>query len=114
MAELSKEIIDRVYETIEVARNTGKIRKGSNEATKAIEKGDAKLVVTAGDTSPKEIVMHIPILAEEKGVVHVQVPSKADLGAAAGLDVGTACVAIVQEGEAKNLISEIVEKVRNK
>ena len=112
MAELSKEVIDTVYEAIEVARNTGKIRRGSNEATKSLEKGDTKLVVIAADVSPKEIVMHIPILAEEKGILCVQVPSKTDLGAAAGLDVGTACIAIVQEGDAKNLISEIVEKVR--
>jgi len=37
----------KVLEAVEVARNTGKIKKGSNEATKAIEKGDAKLVVYA-------------------------------------------------------------------
>ena len=114
MAELSKELIDSVYQAIEVARNTGKIKKGSNEATKLLERGEAKLVVIAGDVNPKEIVMHLPILAQEKGVVCVQVPSRAELGAAAGLDVGTACVAIVNEGEAKNLISEIIEKLKIK
>lgn len=109
--EVSKEIVEKVYEAIEVARTTGKIRKGSNEATKAIEKGHAKLVAYAKDVSPPEIVMHLPILSEEKGVLCVQVPSKEELGASAGIELGTSAVAIVQEGEAKDLIKEISNKL---
>jgi len=103
---------DKVYEAIEIAKATGKLRKGTNETTKAIERGEAKLVAIAKDISPKEIVMHIPLLAEEKGIVCIEVPSKEELGAAAGIDVGTASIAIVQEGEAKNLIKEIIEEAR--
>ena len=58
----------KVLEAIEIARTSGKIRKGSNEATKAIEKGDAKLVVYAADVTPKEIVMHLPLLCKEKNI----------------------------------------------
>jgi len=112
MAELTKELIEKVYEAIEVAKTTGKIRKGTNETTKALEKGEAKLVATSKDTSPPEIIMHIPLLAEEKGVICVQVPSKEELGAAAGINVGTSSVAIVQEGEAKNIIKEITTKIK--
>ena len=98
---------DKALEAIEVARTTGKIRKGSNEVTKAIERGHAKLVVVAQDVTPKEIVMHIPLLAKEKGVLCVEVPSKDNLGASAGLEVGTAAVVIVQEGDAKKVIEEL-------
>ena len=101
---------DKIYEAVEVAKATGKLRKGTNETTKAIEKGEAKLVVIAKDTSPPEITMHLPLLAEEKGVPCVEVSSKEELGAAAGIDVPTGSVAIVVEGEAKNLIKEIVKK----
>ena len=101
---------DKVYEAVEVAKATGKIRKGTNETTKAIEKGDAKLVVIAKDVTPPEITMHLPLLAEEKGVPFAEVPSKEELGAAAGIDKSTASVAIVAEGEAKNLIKEISKK----
>lgn len=107
---LSKEIVDKVYEAIEVAKNTGKIKKGANEVTKILEKGEAKLVAFASDTSPKEIIMHLSVLSQEKGVTCVEVPSKTDLGASAGLEVGTTAVAITLEGEAKNLISEIIAK----
>ena len=101
---------DKIYEAIETAKATGKLRKGTNEVTKAIEKGEAKLVVTAKDVSPPEIIMHIPLLCEEKGIPCVQVPSREELGAAAGIEKPTASVAIVVEGEAKNLIKEISGK----
>ena len=110
--EASKEMIDKVYEAIEVAKATGKLRKGTNEATKALEKGQAKLVAIAKDVNPPEITMHIPLIAEEKNIPCVQVPSKEELGAAAGLDVPTGCVAIVVEGDAKQLIKQIAEGMK--
>ena len=110
--EIAKEMVDKVYEVIEVAKATGKLKKGSNEVTKAIERGTAKLVVVAKDVNPPEIVMHIPILCEEKNIPCVQVPSKEELGAAAGIDLPTASVAVIVEGEAKDMIKEIVGKIK--
>ena len=111
MVEVSKEVVDKVLEAIEVAKATGKVKKGTNEVTKAIERGTAKLVAVAKDASPPEIVMHIPLLAEEKGILCVEVPSKEELGASAGIAVPTASAAVVAEGESKALIKEITEKV---
>ncbi len=100
---------DKVYETVEVARATGKIRKGGNEATKSLEKGEAKLVVIAKDVSPPEITMHIPLLAKEKGVPCLEVPSREELGAAAGLSVSTTAIVVVKEGEAKDYIKKLAK-----
>jgi large subunit ribosomal protein L7Ae len=111
MAELSKEIIEKVYEAIEVARSTGKLRKGANEVTKVVEKGTAKLVAIAKDVQPKEIVMHLPLLSKEKGIPCVEVPSKEELGTAAGLAVSTGAVAITQEGDAKNILKDIIKSL---
>ena len=97
----------KILEIVEVARTTGKIRKGANETTKAIEKGEAKLVVYAADVSPREIIMHLPLLCKDKNVLCVEVSKKEDLGAAAGLAVGTAAVAVVNEGEAKAALQRI-------
>ncbi len=108
---MAEELVDKVLEAVEIARTTGKIRKGTNEVTKAVERGEAKLVVIAQDVSPKEIVMHLPLLAKEKKIPLVEVPSKEELGVAAGLSVATASVAIVKEGDAKNLIITIAKKV---
>ncbi|MBI2579774.1 MAG: 50S ribosomal protein L7ae [Candidatus Aenigmarchaeota archaeon] len=98
---------DDILEVIETARETGKIRKGVNEATKAVERGVAKLVVVAEDVDPKEIVMHLPALCDEKKIPLHKVPSKNDLGRAAGLDVSTAAIAVVDAGEAKKKLSEL-------
>ena len=99
----------KALEAVEIAKNTGKIRKGSNEVTKALERGIAKLVVYAKDVSPPEVVMHLPVLAKEKGVPCIQVNTKEELGTAAGLPVPTTAVAIVEEGEAKSLVKELKE-----
>lgn len=99
----------KVLEAIEIARTSGKIRKGANEATKAVEKGQAKLVVYAADVSPKEIVMHLPLLCKEKNIPCVAVSKKEDLGAAAGLPVPTTAVAIVKEGDSKTTIESLTQ-----
>ncbi len=38
--DVSKELADRIYELVESARDEGKVKKGTNEATKAIERKD--------------------------------------------------------------------------
>ncbi len=90
----------RILEVVEVARETGKVRKGINEVTKAIERSQAKLVVIAEDTNPPEIIMHIPALCDEKKIKYVKVPSKSELGRAVGIGVSTSAVAIVEPGQA--------------
>ena len=108
-----KEIVEKTYEAIELAKTSGKIKKGTNEVTKAIEKGQAKLVAVAKDVNPPEVVMHIPLLCKEKGVPCVQVDSKEELGAAAGLEVPTVSVAIVVEGEAKNAVKAVTDALKH-
>ena len=57
--DVPKELSDKILQTVEVAKNTGNIRKGINETTKAVERGVAQLVVIANDVEPQEIVMHL-------------------------------------------------------
>lgn len=111
MAEANKEIIDKAYEAIEIAKKTGKIKKGANEVTKLVERGQAKLVLVAGDVNPPEVIMHFGPLCKEKKIPLVTVPSKEELGTVAGLNVSTAAVAIVKEGDAKDLIKQIADKL---
>ncbi len=112
--EVPKEISDRVINAISVAKDTGKIRKGANETTKSIESGKAMLVVIAADVNPEEIVMHLPILCEEKGIPFVYVPTKVDLGKAIGLTVTCAAIAIENLGGAKDEIEDILTKLGQK
>jgi len=112
MAEASKEIQDKALEVVETAKNTGKIKKGVNEATKAIERGIAKLVLIAKDINPAEITMHLSPLCQEKNIPLVEVSSKEELGTAAGLAVSTAAVAVIDEGEAKKILKDVTQKLK--
>ncbi|MBI3052420.1 50S ribosomal protein L7ae [Candidatus Woesearchaeota archaeon] len=107
---MAKESDERVLEAVEIAKSTGKLKKGTNEVTKAIERGTAKLVVVAKDVNPPEIVMHIPLLAKEKGIPFAEVQSREELGAAAGLSVATGSVAVTAEGDAKDIIKELAKE----
>jgi len=110
--EVEKEIIEASYEALKIASKTGSIRKGTNETTKSVERGNAKIVMIAGDVDPPEVVAHLPILCEERKIPFLFVPSKSQLGSAIGIDVPSAAVCITESGEAKDLVKEIAERVK--
>ncbi len=95
------------YTIVEKARKTGKIDKGTNEVTKAIERGTAKLVVVASDVEPKEIIKHLAILCKEKGIKYAEVESKKKLGISVGLPVSCSSVAIISAGDAEKDVNAI-------
>ena len=109
--EVSAEIQNKALEAIEIARDTGKIKKGANEATKAIERGIAQLVIIGADVEPAEIVMHIGPLCDEKQVPYVFINQQNDVGAACGLQVGCTAAAVVKPGKAKNIVENLAEQV---
>jgi len=109
--EVPKDLANAIYEAVATANQTGKVRKGVNETTKCIERGLAKLVVIAKDVTPEEIIMHLPMLCDEKQIPYAYVPSKQELGNAVGISVATASVAIESEGDGRKLIDEIRGKL---
>ena len=109
--ETPADLEERALDALEVARDTGSVKKGTNETTKAVERGNAQLVFIAEDVSPEEIVMHLPELAEEKGIPVIFVETQDDVGHAAGLEVGSAAAAVVAAGDASDDIEDIGEKV---
>ncbi|MEW5761014.1 MAG: 50S ribosomal protein L7Ae [Candidatus Thermoplasmatota archaeon] len=109
--EVPKELVTKTYELVETAKDTGKVGKGSNEVTKFVERGEAKLVIMSEDVQPEEILAHIPLLCEEKGIPYTYVPSKKELGMAAGLQVSAASVAILDPGNGKHVLEELLSKL---
>lgn len=88
------------------------VRKGTNETTKSIEKGHAKLVYIALDVDPPEIVGHLPLLCEEKKIPYVYVSSKKDLGKGAGIEVPMASATITEFGDFSKEGDNISSRVR--
>ena len=109
--EVPKEIVDAAYEALSIASKSGIVKKGTNEATKAVERSQAKLVVIAEDVDPPEVVAHLPLLCEERKIPYVFVPNKDKLGNAIGIDVPCPAACILKEGEAAGLIKEIVTRI---
>ncbi|MCQ5375634.1 MAG: 50S ribosomal protein L7Ae [Methanomassiliicoccales archaeon] len=110
--EMPKELQDKVYELVEIARDTGKVKKGSNEVTKLVERGETVFVVMAEDVQPPEILAHLPLLCEERNITYAYVPSKAELGNASGLEKPTAAVAVVDVGKGKPLLENLSEQIK--
>jgi large subunit ribosomal protein L7Ae len=110
--EPSQDLITDALTLLERVKDTGKIRKGTNEVTKAIERGNASLVFIGADVSPPEIIRHLPLLAKEKGIAYLEVPSSQVLGESAGIDVPAASVAIENAGSADSELKSIVERVK--
>ncbi len=106
--ELPKEYLEAAYEALKYALEVKGLKRGTNETTKAVERGLAKLVYIALDVDPPEVVAHLPLLCKERKVPYIFVPSKAELGKRAGLDVAAASVAIVDPGEGEKLVEEII------
>lgn len=98
----------QIFAVLQKAKESGSIKIGANEATKAVERGQAKLVVTASDVSPAEIVAHFPGLCKEMKIAFANVGTKAELGAAVGIKSTTALV-VIDAGAAKKEL-EVLSK----
>merc|ERR1712000_480793 len=77
-AKLEQELLDLVQS----ATHARQLKKGANEATKTLNRGVSELVILAADTQPLAIVLHVPLLSEDKNVPYVYVSSKMHLGRA--------------------------------
>src|SRR6185312_5015830 len=95
--ETPKDLVNAIYEAVRLAKQSGIVRKGTNETTKAIERGISKLVIIAEDVEPPEVVAHLPILCDERTSKYVFVPSKKELGNALGIEVGSAAAKIIEQ-----------------
>jgi len=106
-----QDLVSPILEALRVAAQSGKVRKGTNEATKAIERGISKLIVIAEDVEPPEVVAHLPIICDEQGAAYAFVPSKQELGKSLGIDVTSAAAAILDSGDAQHIVDQVIETI---
>ncbi|MFL2946649.1 MAG: ribosomal L7Ae/L30e/S12e/Gadd45 family protein [Candidatus Poseidoniales archaeon] len=97
--ETPKDVQDSVYELVKLVGNgNGRLKKGSNEVTKAAERGTAKMVVMAENVNPAELLAHVPLICKEKNIPFIYVEDQAYLAEAAGMNSGakTAAIALME------------------
>ncbi|KAL1934029.1 hypothetical protein VTP01DRAFT_6211 [Rhizomucor pusillus] len=102
-AALTNQILDLVQQ----ASHYKQLKKGANEATKTLNRGISEFIVMAADAEPLEILLHLPLLCEDKNVPYVFVPSKTALGRACGVSRAVIS-ASVTSNEASDLKPQIL------
>ncbi|KAK4048712.1 RNA binding protein snu13 [Microbotryomycetes sp. JL221] len=106
-AALTNQILDLVQQ----ASHYKQLKKGANEATKTLNRGISEIIIMTADTEPIEILLHLPLLCEDKNVPYVFVPSKTALGRACGVSRPVIACSLTTS-EARELKSQI-ETVKN-
>ena len=108
-AKLAVQILDLIGQ----AANYKQLKKGANEATKTLNRGISEFIVMAADTEPLEILLHLPLLCEDKNVPYVFVPSKQALGRACGVSRPViACSVTTNEGsQLKGQIQSLKDQI---
>lgn len=86
----------KILNLVQQANNNQQLRRGANEATKTLNRNQSELIVMAADADPLEIILHLPLLCEDKNVPYVFVRSKQALGMASGVKRSIVACSIVQ------------------
>lgn len=108
-AATTQQLLDIVQQSTHLRQ----LKKGANEATKTLNRGIAEFVILAADTEPIEIVLHIPLLCEDKNVPYVFVPSKTALGRACGVSRPVVACAVTSNdaSQLKEQIYSLKDKI---
>jgi U4/U6 small nuclear ribonucleoprotein SNU13 len=110
-AELTITLLDLVQS----ATNYKQLKKGANEATKTLNRGISEMIIMAADAEPLEILLHLPLLCEDKNVPYVFVPSKIALGRACGVSRAVISCSITtnEASQLKNDIDKLKIQIEN-
>jgi len=112
--ETPEDVVNEIYAMLDLNKN-GRVKKGSNEVTKAAERGTAQFIILAEDVNPPELLAHIPLICEEKDIPFGYVPSQEFLAKGAGLPKGTsaASVAVMEITKgAQEKFHDVVEAIK--
>lgn len=106
-------LTQQILDVAQQSQNLRQLKKGANEATKTLNRGISEFIIMAADTEPIEILLHLPLLCEDKNVPYVFVPSKTALGRACGVSrpVIAASITTNDASAIKNQIYSIKDKI---
>ena len=101
----------QAFSIVSKAKETGSVKIGANEVTKALERGQVSLVVSATDVSPAEIIAHFPGLCKEMSVLHLNGGTKEELGSLVGIKSTTA-IGVTDAGAAKKELEPLLKELK--
>jgi U4/U6 small nuclear ribonucleoprotein SNU13 len=62
----SSSLANKIVDLVQQASHYKQLKKGANEATKTLNRGISEFIVMAADCEPIEILLHLPLLCEDK------------------------------------------------
>lgn len=107
------DLTQKILALIQQAGSYKQLKKGANEATKTLNRGISEFIVMTADAEPLEILLHLPLLCEDKNVPYVFIRSKTALGRACGVSRPViACSVTASEGsQLKSQITTIQNSI---
>eukprot|EP01080_Neovahlkampfia_damariscottae_P004800 gene4800-8386_t len=96
-----------IVELLQQASTFKQIKKGANEATKSLNRNQAEFIIMAADAEPLEIVLHLPLLCEDKNVPYIFVKSKTQLGRACGVSREVVAASVISNDKNQTLKKSI-------
>ena len=106
---------DQILDLVELAVEFKQIKKGANESTKVLKRDLVEMIIIAADADPLEIVLHLPLLCEDKNIPYIFVPSKQNLGKACGMLRSVIACSIITKYDSviNRQIKAVKEKIEN-
>ncbi len=108
--ETPESLEKKLLDLAENSYRSGKIKKGTNEVIKSVERGESKFVIISEDVSPPEVVYYLPMLCDERKVPFGYVKKKSDLGSKVGI-ASAASISVVDYGKNEDAYKSIVSEV---
>ncbi len=96
-----------ILDLVQQANNYKELKRGANEATKTLNRGTSQLIVMAANAEPLEILLHLPLLCEDKNVPYVFVKDKHALGRACGISRPVVSVSITSDPDSSSIAAQI-------
>ena len=79
------------------------VKRGVKEVGKAIRKNVEGIVIFAADVSPPDVISHLPIQCERKGLPYIFVKSRVELGLAASTKRPTSVIMLTLKNGGGNI-----------
>lgn len=102
----SKKLTKKLYKLVKKSQKAKRLKRGVREVVKGLRKDEKGVVILAGDVSPIDVISHIPVFCEDKGVPYCYVPTRKDLGAAAFTKRPTSVVMVQSAEDYKTLYED--------
>ena len=102
----SKKLTKKLYKLVKKSQKAKRLKRGVREVVKGLRKEEKGVIVLAGDVSPIDVISHIPVYCEDKGVPYCYVPTRKDLGAAAFTKRPTSVVMVQSAEDYKTLYED--------